>query len=252
MFAGPLGRSTFTPPKSSFDSPLYGLVSLRRSHDTPGFEALLRWRHPQQGLIPPRRFIPLAEETGLIEPIGDWVLRKACKQVKVWQAAGFPPLYVSVNLSGRQLTQENLRERVTRALRDCDLEGDLLQLELTESVFLDDLQRSMATLRDLRSIGVRIALDDFGTGTSSLSYLRHLPIDCLKIDQSFLFGVPDDRDAAAVFEAIIQLAHTLGLTVVAECVSTRAQLAFLRDHHCDAIQGNLLCKALPPEVFAKG
>ena len=166
-----------------------------------GFEALLRWDHPVQGLISTNEFIPVAEETGLIVPIGEWVLRTACAQASTWAGGEYPHLRASINLSSCQLKQERLLESVTRVLQDTGLAPHLLQLELTESRFMDDVEKSIRTFTELSSMGVRIALDDFGTGTSSLSYLRALPVDTLKLDGSFLREVADDPDAAAMVES---------------------------------------------------
>ena len=216
-----------------------------------GFEALVRWDHPVQGLIPPGEFIPVAEETGLIVPIGEWVLRTACAQASAWASGGYPHLRASINLSSCQLKPGSLVESVTRALQDTGLAPHLLQLELTESKFMDDVEKSVRTFTELSAMGVRIALDDFGTGASSLSYLRSLPIHALKMDGSFLREVVDDPDAAGIVSAIIELAHNLRLTVVAEWVSTDEQLRFLRLHYCDAIQGSLFSWPVPPETFTR-
>ena len=194
------------------------ILSLQ-TRQVDGFEALVRWDHPVQGLIPPREFIPVAEETGLIVPIGEWVLRTACAQASAWAGGGYPHLRASINLSSCQLKQERLVESVTRALQDTGLAPHLVQLELTESKFMDDVEKSVRIFTELSSMGVRIALDDFGTGASSLSYLRSLPVHTLKMDGSFLRDVVDDPDAAGMVSAIIELAHNLRLTVVAECVS---------------------------------
>ena len=224
------------------------IVSLQTGQ-IDGFEALVRWDHPEQGLIPPRDFIPVAEETGLIVRIGEWVLRTVCAQASAWAGGGYPHIRASVNLSSRQLNPERLVESVTRALQDTGLAPHLLQLELTESRFMDDVEQSVRTFTELSSMGVRIALDDFGTGASSLSYLRSLPVHTLKMDGSFLREVGENPDAAGIVSAIIDLAHNLRLTVIAECVSTDEQLRFLRSHHCDAIQGSLFSWPVPPETF---
>ena len=226
------------------------ILSLQ-TRQVDGFEALVRWDHPVQGLIPPREFIPVAEETGLIVPIGEWVLRTACAQASAWAGGGYPHLRASINLSSCQLKQERLVESVTRALQDTGLAPHLVQLELTESKFMDDVEKSVRIFTELSSMGVRIALDDFGTGASSLSYLRSLPVHTLKMDGSFLRDVVDDPDAAGMVSAIIELAHNLRLTVVAECVSTDEQLRFLCLHYCDAVQGSLFSWPVPPETFTR-
>jgi len=205
-------------------------------------EALIRWRHPERGLILPASFIPVAEETGLIVPIGEWVLREACRQVAAWQAAGLRPMRVAVNLSAAQFRQQTLTEVVRSALADARLSASYLEVELTESAVMQDAEASIQILRDLSEVGVRIAIDDFGTGYSSLSYLRRLPLDSLKIDRTFIREITSSRDDAEIVRAIVSLAHSLRLEVVAEGVETTEQLTFLRGLACDHYQG-YLCSA---------
>jgi diguanylate cyclase (GGDEF)-like protein/PAS domain S-box-containing protein len=202
-----------------------------------GVEALIRWRHRDLGLVAPNRFIPVAEETGLIVPIGEWVLRTACAQAKAWRGMGYSDLSVAVNLSARQFQQQNVPELVRRLLAHAGLDPQYLELELTESMLMQDSETLTQTLRELKAIGVVLSLDDFGTGFSSLSYLRRFPFDIVKIDQTFVRGVIDRVDDASLTRAIIAMARSLSLTTVAEGVETEAQMGFLRAHQCDAFQG---------------
>jgi EAL domain-containing protein (putative c-di-GMP-specific phosphodiesterase class I) len=210
-----------------------------------GVEALLRWQHPQRGMISPAQFIPLAEETGLIVPIGEWVLRTACAQVKAWAEAGFPEMRVAVNLSARQFMRDDLVEVVERVLRDTGLKPHLLELEITESMTMHNVERAIQILHGLKNLGVMISLDDFGTGYSSLSYLKHFPIHMLKIDQSFVRDITVDPDDAAIVNSIIALAHALQLNVIAEGVETEEQLAYLVEQGCFEMQGYLFSPPLP-------
>ena len=196
-----------------------------------GVEALIRWQHPSLGMVAPVKFIPLAEETGLIVPIGDWVLRTACRQNKAWQDAGLPPITMSVNVSARQFKEKSLVSRVAYALQESGLEARYLELELTESLIMQDLQQAIATMRELQMMGVQLSIDDFGTGYSSLSALKSFPISRLKIDQSFVRDLSDDEDDKAIVMAVISLGHKLNLRVIAEGVETEQQLAFFRDNH---------------------
>jgi diguanylate cyclase (GGDEF)-like protein len=201
-----------------------------------GVEALIRWKHGTDDVISPADFIPLAEELGLIVPIGEWVLRTACKQMKKWHEAGLPKISVSVNLSARQFRQNNLAEVIEQVLKETKLDADYLDLELTESMMMDDVELAVVTLGKLKAMGIKLSIDDFGTGYSSLSYLGRFPIDVLKIDQSFVRDIAIDPNHAAIARSIITLAHSLNLKVIAEGVETEAQLNYLGLHHCDAIQ----------------
>ena len=214
-----------------------------------GMEALLRWEHPQLGRIAPASFISLAEEMGLITPIGDWVLRTACAQARAWQLAGHGPLRLAVNLSARQFKQKNLLHAVAQALAETGLDAAQLELELTESMVMHDVEQATAIMGNLKALGVQLSIDDFGTGYSSLAYLRHFPIDVLKIDKSFVSDITHSTDDAAIVHAIISLAHSLRLKVIAEGVETAQQLAFLRQHGCDQMQGYLFSRPLAAPAF---
>jgi diguanylate cyclase (GGDEF)-like protein len=216
-----------------------------------GAEALIRWRHPSRGIVSPGEFIRVAEETGLVLPIGAWTINHVCAQLRAWQAAGLAVPTVSVNLSARQFQQAGLVDTVRRALADHDVPGPALELEVTESAMMHDVEGAVETLRQLKQLGVKIALDDFGTGYSSLNYLKRLPIDHLKIDQSFVRDIATAPDDAIICNAIIGLAHNLQVSVVAEGVETDEQLAFLKRRKCDAMQGFLFSKAVSPEAFAQ-
>ena len=213
-----------------------------------GMEALVRWQHPDRGLISPMEFIPVAEEGGLILPLGEWVLRTACVQNKAWQEAGLPSMRVAVNLSARQFQSRELVNTVTRILEDTGLDPNCLQLEITEGVAMQDTEFTTTVLDDLKVVGVQIVIDDFGTDHSSLSYLACFPVDALKIDQSFVSGLPMDQSAAAITAAIITLAHSLNFCVIAEGVETEDQLAFLKERDCDEFQGYLFSE--PKEAGA--
>jgi diguanylate cyclase (GGDEF)-like protein/PAS domain S-box-containing protein len=208
-----------------------------RSGEVFATEALIRWRHPRFGLAPPARFIPIAEESGLIVPIGDWALREACRQNKAWQLAGLPPIVVSVNVSARQFRENHIAGAVVNALAESGLEPKYLELELTESAVMQDVDRAIETMKQLHALGVRLSIDDFGTGYSSLSALKRFPVERLKIDRSFIQDLPDDEDDRAVASAIISLGQKLNLRVIAEGVETEAQVAFLRENNCDEFQG---------------
>ncbi|WP_172844405.1 putative bifunctional diguanylate cyclase/phosphodiesterase [Tumebacillus algifaecis] len=212
-----------------------------------GFEALLRWKHPILGMVSPATFIPLAEETGLIVPIGEWVLESACRQIKGWHEAGNPHLTVAVNLSARQFQQDNLVEMVERVLAETGVEPQCLELEITESVTMYDVERAIMILHELKNLGIRISLDDFGTGYSSLSYLKHFPIHTLKIDQSFVRDITTDADDAAIATSVIALAHSLNRQVVAEGVETEAHLRYLAAHGCVEMQGYHFSGPLPAQ-----
>ena len=214
-----------------------------------GAEALLRWRHPEFGLLGPDQFIPLAEETGLIIPLGNWVLDSACAQAKIWRDAGLPDLRVAVNLSPRQFREPSLAASITDALEGAGLTPDHLALELTESILMEDTDMSNSALSRFRDMGLHVSIDDFGTGYSSLSYLKRFPLDALKIDKSFVQDITTDTDDAHIATAIIGLAHNLNLGVIAEGVEASAQLDFLRDRNCDAVQGFLYGHPVPAEEF---
>ncbi|GGC05358.1 GGDEF domain-containing protein [Oxalicibacterium flavum] len=213
-----------------------------------GVEALIRW-HTPGGMVSPGSFIPLAEETGLIIPIGEWVLRTACRQNREWQKAGYAPIPISVNLSPRQLARGDIVELVARVLQETGLDARYLELEITESVMATDVDKSFAMLTQLRALGVKISLDDFGTGYSSLSYLKRFPVDTLKIDQSFVRDIATSQDSAAIVKAIISLGHNLNLNVLAEGIETAAQSQFLQQNGCDEGQGYLMSRPIPTREF---
>jgi EAL domain-containing protein (putative c-di-GMP-specific phosphodiesterase class I) len=210
-----------------------------------GTEALLRWTHPEMGAISPATFIPLAETTGAMIPIGGWALSEAVQQAKRWHDAGHRDLTIAVNLSVTQLQQTDLVPRVREILAETELPPHLLELEITESSAMINPEASVRTLDELKRIGIRISLDDFGTGHSSLSYLKRFPIDTLKIDQSFVRDITTDPDTAAIVKAIIAMAHSLRLKVIAEGVEHEEQAEFLRTHGCDQMQGFLIRRPVP-------
>jgi len=214
-----------------------------------GMEALLRWNHPEKGMVSPGDFIPLAEETGLIESIGEWVLRAACAQNKSWQDAGYPPVCVSVNISARQFRRRDIVELVGSILEETGLEAQYLEMELTESIIMHDIESTITTLKGLKKMGVKLAIDDFGTGYSSLAYLKLFPIDHLKIDRSFVFNIAKDTNDAAIAASVVVLAHSMNLKVVAEGVETREQLEILREKGCDFVQGYFFSKPLSASEF---
>jgi diguanylate cyclase (GGDEF)-like protein/PAS domain S-box-containing protein len=221
-----------------------------------GVEALLRWQPPGQAMIPPGQFIGLAEENGLIIPIGEWVLHTACTQSKTWQDAGLPPIRMAVNISARQFKQGDLVDVVKRALQQTGCNPDSLELEMTESVIIENADAAVTTMRQLSEMGVHLSIDDFGTGYSSLSYLKRFPINLLKIDQSFVRDITTDNDDAAIVKAVIALAHSMKLKVIAEGVETIEQLTFLRQQNCNQMQGYYFSRPLPAAqveaLLAKG
>jgi diguanylate cyclase (GGDEF)-like protein/PAS domain S-box-containing protein len=225
-------------------------VSLKRG-GIVGAEALIRWRHPDMGLVYPAQFIPFAEETGLIVPIGEWVLRQACRQNKAWQDAGLPPIAVAVNMSARQCEQQDIDQVVRRALADSGLEPRHLELEITESMSMANPDQSVPMMRRLKDTGVLLSIDDFGTGFSNLSYLRRFPVDRLKIDLSFIREITSDPGSLAISEAIITMSHRLNLQVLAEGVETEGQLQLLGARHCDSIQGYFFSPPVSADAFAR-
>ena len=216
-----------------------------------GAEALVRWVDPVAGMIMPDRFIHIAEESGLIIALGEHVLRTACRQAKAWSDAGLPALRLAVNLSPRQFAHPDLAGQILGVLHETGFDPKRLELELTESALMTEGGDAAALLIQLKTLGVRLAIDDFGTGYSSLSYLRRFPLDILKIDKSFVRDIPHHRDDMEIATAIIQLAHILGFTVLAEGVETEAQLSFLRDRGCDLYQGYLYSRPVPAEEFIR-
>jgi EAL domain-containing protein (putative c-di-GMP-specific phosphodiesterase class I) len=221
------------------------------SNEVVGVEALVRWQHPDLGLVPPLKFITLAEETGLIVPIGKWVLAAACAQHVAWLRQGLPPVAVAVNLSLRQFADPQLLGDIAAALRESGMPAGMLELEITESMVMQNPDRVVQLLRAIKEMGVRLAIDDFGTGYSSLAQLKRFPIDTLKIDRSFIRDIPQDVEDKAITEAIIAMARTLGLIVIAEGVETAAQQAFLREHGCDQMQGYFFSKPVEAGKFAE-
>ncbi|MHB1174286.1 MAG: putative bifunctional diguanylate cyclase/phosphodiesterase [Sulfuriferula sp.] len=215
-----------------------------------GVEALLRWRRPAGDMTLPAQLIPLAEETGLIGPIGKWVLRTACLQNKAWQDAGLPGMRVAVNLSAKQFMHQDLVQIVERALDETGLEARYLELEITESSLMQKSEDAVVTLGKLKAMGVHLSIDDFGTGYSSLSYLQRFPIDTLKIDQSFVYDIATNQASAVITQAVIALAHTMKLRVIAEGVETASQIAFLAENRCDAMQGYYVSHPLPADGLA--
>jgi EAL domain-containing protein (putative c-di-GMP-specific phosphodiesterase class I) len=216
-----------------------------------GAEALLRWTHPTRGPVSPVQFIPVAEDCGLILPIGNWILREACQQARAWVDAGLPLGTMAVNISGIQLRDENFLEAIFAILQDTGLDPRFLELELTESVLMKHAESTASILRTLRAKGIQIAVDDFGTGYSSLSYLRRFPMDALKIDQSFIRQITTVPDETIIVAAVIAMGRSLKLRVVAEGVETQEQLAFLQAHQCDEAQGYHFSPPVLPHQFAK-
>ena len=221
-----------------------------KTGEITGAEALLRWWNPELGAVPPARFIPLAEDTGLIVPIGRWVLNTACAQNVAWQRAGLPPIRMAVNISPRQFKDHNLIRDIAAALEQSGMTPELLELEITEGVIMHDVNQAVRQLHSIKAMGVRLAIDDFGTGYSSLAQLKRLPIDTLKVDRSFIREIPNDPEDKAITEAVIAMGKTLGVTVVAEGVETADQHDFLSSHACNELQGFLFSKPCHPEALA--
>lgn len=216
-----------------------------------GAEALVRWQHPDLGLVFPTEFIGLAEETGLIVPIGEWVMRRVCTQSKKWQEAGQDKVCIAVNLSARQFQQRNLVNTISQILQETGLDAQYLGLEITESIAMKNADFTIAALNEFKKMGIHLSLDDFGTGYSSLSYLKRFPLETLKIDRSFVRDITTDPNDAAIVTAVIALAHSLKLSVVAEGVETEGQLTFLKTHDCDQVQGYYFSHPLSEENFLK-
>lgn len=225
-------------------------VSLKTGHIT-SVEALIRWNHPQLGLITPNKFIPIAENTSMIEPIGEWVLQTACKQTKIWHQAGFDFLRIAVNLSSNQFKQIDLFHKLTQVLFNSNLEAKFLELELTEKIMVENIKANIQRLNLIKKLGISISLDDFGTGYCSLGYLQQFPFDILKIDRCFVNNIDRNSKNAVIAKSIIEMAHELNLKVVAEGLETEAELAFLTKHQCDEVQGYLLSRPLPAQEFEK-
>jgi len=216
-----------------------------------GFEALLRWNHPKRGLVGPTEFISVLEDTGLINEVGEWVVTQVCDQIRIWQAAGLEVRPIAVNLSARQFTHNDLDVSIRRILDETKIDPGLLEFELTESLLMSDSEDAVRILDNMRKCGIRLSVDDFGTGYSSLAYLKRFPLDSLKIDRTFIRHITADSGDARIAEAIISLAHSLKLNVVAEGVETEAQLVFLREHACDEMQGYLFARPMPAEECAR-
>jgi diguanylate cyclase (GGDEF)-like protein len=215
-----------------------------------GFEALLRWNHPQRGLVPPLEFIAILEDTGLILPVGEWVIGEVCRQLEAWRRQGPAPAPVAINLSARQLQQADLAGAIERIVAGAAIDPALLEFELTESMLMADPEAAVVTLTRIKALGMRLSVDDFGTGYSSLSYLKRFPLDALKIDRTFVRDLPGDSDDAAITRAVIRLAHSLNLKVVAEGVENIEQLRELELYGCDEIQGYYVGRPLPADDCA--
>jgi EAL domain-containing protein (putative c-di-GMP-specific phosphodiesterase class I) len=222
-----------------------------RSGLITGVEALIRWQHPELGLVQPGQFIAMAEETGLIAPIGEWVLRTACAEAQGWVVKGMPSVSVAVNLSARQFARDELATAIMRVLRETGLDPRRLELEITESTVMHNPERAVEVMQQLKRLGVRVAIDDFGTGYSSLSYLKRFPLSSVKIDRSFVLDLPGDKDDAAITQAVIAMAHSLRLRVVAEGVETAEQYRFLEEHQCDEMQGYYFSKPVDALTIAR-
>jgi polar amino acid transport system substrate-binding protein len=222
-----------------------------KTMEVKGVEALVRWNHPTEGLIQPAKFIPTAEASGLIVEIDEFVMRTACRQLKTWIDSDFIPITISLNLTSKELLQENFTMVLKKIIKDSGIRADYLELEITESLFLEDLNVAIDILKELKAIGVRISLDDFGTGYSSLNYLKRLPIDTIKIDKSFMNEITEDSKEEAIAESIIALAHKMNLSVIAEGIETKKQLEFIKEHKCDKAQGYYFSKPIPVDEVEK-
>ncbi|MDP6952238.1 MAG: EAL domain-containing protein [Alphaproteobacteria bacterium] len=218
--------------------------------EVTGGEALVRWQHPERGLLGPGHFIAAAESSGLVVEIGELALRCACRQARDWMAQGLPPMRVAVNISPRQFRSSRLVESVAEALSESGIPPHLLELEITESMMLDEIESTKERLAGLHALGVELTIDDFGTGYSCLAYLKHFPVQRLKIDKSFVDGVTEDADTAAIVEAVVSLGHSLRMRVLAEGIETHDQQARLLALGCDEVQGYYFGKPVPPETFA--
>jgi EAL domain-containing protein (putative c-di-GMP-specific phosphodiesterase class I) len=216
-----------------------------------GAEALIRWRHPDRGLVEPAEFVPIAEDCGLIKPIGRWVVHEACRQAQAWQDAGLRPIPVSVNVSAVEFRSKGFLKNIVDILKETSLDPRYLEIELTESVLMKHVEATNAVLHALKTLGVQLAIDDFGTGWSSLSYLRHFPIDALKVDKSFVQEITSGSSAAPIVSAVISMGKSLNHRVIAEGVETRHQLAFLQAEDCGEGQGYLFSRPLPAQQFAR-
>ncbi|HAI30182.1 MAG TPA: GGDEF domain-containing protein, partial [Thalassospira sp.] len=216
-----------------------------RTNRVCGLEALIRWKQPGRGYISPMQFIPVAEETGLIGKIGEWVFREVCRQIAEWDAQSVPATPIAINLSPRQLIEGRITETISRILAEANTPAARIVLEVTETAMMQEIKKSATILEELRHLGLKIAVDDFGTGYSSLAYLKRLPINTIKIDRSFVRDVTIDADDAAITRTIIAMGHNLGLKVVAEGVETHEQMHFLRECDCDEVQGFLIATPLP-------
>ena len=227
----------------------YQPITNIKTSNIVGAEALIRWRHPVHGIIPSSTFIAVAEETGIIEKIGDWVLRTACEQISRWEDNNVVIDRMAVNVSSRQFIQSNFEERVSTILNETNIEANKLELEITETLLMDERIDSMKILENLNNKNIHLSIDDFGTGFSSLSYLKRFPVNTLKIDRSFMQDVPADDDAKSIVKSIITLAHTLNLRVIAEGIESKQQLAILYENNCDYAQGFYFSKPLSADDF---
>lgn len=214
-------------------------------------EALIRWEHPELGLISPAKFIPLAEETGLIMPIGEWALHEACRINKEWQNQGYDPITIAVNISPKQFRHQDVTQIVANAIKENQLEAKYLKIEITESAVMENVENAIKKLKSIHDMGVQISIDDFGTGYTSISYLRQYPVSVLKIDQTFIKGIPQNQNDVAITSAVISLGHNLGLEVIAEGVETAEQMQFLVEHGCDSIQGYFFGRPVPASKFVQ-